>query len=255
MSFRGELQRSLERDFGRRDVEGHRLLASKCEVAKGPGFERAGQVHQAGGTVEVEGGRVVVGERPRRCPRPARPALASNHSAAATWRAARDGRGSCAYATSRVRTCQNAYSASPSIEEWRAGRTSSLRASSRIASATATGSRPPIAATAPAQNTLPTTAASAEHRLAFRRQRVEAGGDQRSDRIRERDLGARSGATRFHRLRRAGPGHAGAARTPRRRGDCPPLDRGSAPGARRGTTAPRSPRRAARSRHRSAARG
>ncbi len=88
------------------------------------------------------------------------PALASNHSAAATWRVARDGRGSCAYATSRVRTCQKAYSASPSIEEWRAGRTSSLRASSRIASVTATGSRPPIAATAPAQNTLPTTAAS-----------------------------------------------------------------------------------------------
>ena len=60
-----------------------------------------------------------------------------------------------------MRTCQNAYSASPCIEDRRDGRTSSLRDRSCNISETVSGSRSPIAATAPAQNTLPITAASA----------------------------------------------------------------------------------------------
>jgi hypothetical protein len=57
--------------------------------------------------------------------------------------------------------CQNAYSASPSIEERRAGRTSSLWESIRSVSVTSVRWRPANWATAPAQNTLPITAASA----------------------------------------------------------------------------------------------
>ena len=56
--------------------------------------------------------------------------------------------------------CQKAYSASPTTEERRAGRTSSLCESSRSMSVTSVRSRSPIAATAPAQKTFPMMAAS-----------------------------------------------------------------------------------------------
>ena len=85
--------------------------------------------------------------------------------------------------------CQKAYSASPSIEERRAGRTSSLRESSRSVSVTSVRSRSPICATAPAQKTLPTTAASASIDFVSADERVQAGGDQGLDRVGERDLG------------------------------------------------------------------
>ena len=69
--------------------------------------------------------------------------------------------GAAEYATSRANMCQKAYSASPAIEDRRAGRTSSLRESSRSVSVTAARSRSPIAAIAPVQKTFPMTAASA----------------------------------------------------------------------------------------------
>ena len=86
---------------------------------------------------------------------------------------------SAEYATSRTRTCQKPYSASPSMEDWRDGRTSSLRASSwsavrcrrRVAIAHRTNRAGP--------EHLPDDGGVLEEGLAVDGQRVEPGGDER----------------------------------------------------------------------------
>ena len=144
--------------------------------------------------------------------------------------------GSCEYATSRARTCQKAYSASPAIELCRAGRTSSLRTSSRSVSVTSATSRSPIAATAPAQKTLPDDRGVGEQRLALGRQGVEAGGDQRADRAGQRDLGVLRAAASRPPSARGGPGPGAAGRTPRRTAGCPRRARGSVAASSAGST-------------------
>ena len=86
-----------------------------------------------------------------------------------------------------------------------------MRASSCSASSTSRGSRPPISASAPAQNTFPTTAASCNRLLRSGLKRVQAGGDQRLHRLRH-----------LHALRRAAPGLRAGARTPPHTTGCRP---------------------------------
>ncbi len=62
--------------------------------------------------------------------------------------------------------CPNAYSASPAIDDCLAGRTNSLRDNSRNIPVTVVEITLAHLATAPAQNTLPITAASASSDLA-----------------------------------------------------------------------------------------
>ena len=169
---RGELERSGEPRLGLGGIEPECTLAGERQEPTRRFGQLLGLFRVAGGLGELERLQVVVGEHLGKVLDTLARLVARSRPRQRGADVPVPPSGSGRTRRRRTSRCQNEYSLSPSIELVRAGRTSSLRESSCSASSTSPGSRPPISANAPAQNTFPTTAASWSRLLRSGRQRV-----------------------------------------------------------------------------------